>query len=64
MEKLLTPQDAAEMLGMTAGALAQLRYLGKGPVYQKLSPRTVRYTVKSIEDFVEASTRQKTSDVA
>jgi hypothetical protein len=64
VEKLLTPQEAAEILGVTTSALAQLRFKGTGPVYQKLSPKTIRYTRTAVEEFVAASTRTGTAEVA
>ena len=66
MEKLLTPQEAADRLGVSTGALAQWRYLGdgKGPEYQRLSPRRIRYRESAIAAFVEASTKQGTAEYA
>jgi len=61
MEKLLTPQEVAPMLGITVGALAQLRYEGKGPAYKRLSPRAIRYTEADVESWVESRTRTGTA---
>lgn len=61
MEKLLTPQEVAPMLGITVGALAQLRYAGKGPAYKRLSPRAIRYTEADVDAWVESSTRTCTA---
>ena len=43
MERLVAPQDLAELLSVTTGQLAQMRYLGTGPEYVKVGhPRAVR----------------------
>jgi len=61
MERLITPDEAASQLGITKAALGQLRYLGTGPEYQRLSPRRIRYTQDAIDAFV-ASTRETSTD--
>lgn len=61
MEKLLTPQEVAPMLGMSVAALAQLRYTGKGPAYKALTPRKIRYTESDVADWVQSSTRTGTA---
>lgn len=60
-DRLLTPADVGEILAMTSGALAQLRYLGTGPKYVKLSGRSVRYREQDIEEWVEAHLRTSTA---
>lgn len=60
MDKLLTPADVSEMLAVTSGALAQLRYLGTGPKYVKLTGRSVRYRERDVEEWVEAHLRSTT----
>ena len=45
--RLLTPDEAGEQLGLSTGALAQLRYMGGGPCFIKLT--AVRRTL--IENF-------------
>lgn len=62
LEKLLTPEEAADMLGLTVGALASLRYESKGPAYQRLSPRKIRYRESALAAFVEATTKQGTAE--
>lgn len=59
---LLTPLQAAQQLGTTPGALAQLRYTGRGPAFVKLSPRSVRYRQRDLNDFVEAAVCTRTDD--
>lgn len=40
---LLTPAEAGAQVGLSAGALAQLRYTGGGPRFIKLTAKAVRY---------------------
>lgn len=61
MEKLLTPKEAAQMLGVSSSLLGIWRYEGKGPKYQKLSERKIRYTESALEAYVESTTRQGTA---
>lgn len=56
---LLSPSEAGGLLGMTVGALAQLRYTGTGPKFVKLG-RTVRYRHEDLIGWVEASLRTST----
>ncbi|MEO9015183.1 MAG: AlpA family phage regulatory protein [Terrimesophilobacter sp.] len=60
-DQLLTSIEVGEILAMTRGALAQLRYLGTGPRYVKLSGRSVRYREQDITDWIEASIRTCTA---
>ncbi len=42
-DRLLTPQDIAEMTELSVETLAQWRSQGKGPPYVKISRNCVRY---------------------
>lgn len=66
--RLLTPDEAAGMLGITAKTLANKRSIGGGPQYVKLGPtpadghrdnRPVRYTVKALADWMESMGRTR-----
>lgn len=46
-----------EMTGLSAGALAQLRYRGIGPKFYKPTPRKVLYKRSEVIAWVEASVR-------
>lgn len=59
--KLLRPRDAAALLGLSESTLAKLRLSGSGPQFQKLG-RSVRYMRSSVEGWVQARSRQSTSD--
>jgi len=50
---LLTPHEAALLLGTTPAYLGQLRYEGRGPDYIKLGA-TVRYSRRELERYRHA----------
>ena len=54
-DSLLTPAEAALIAGMTTAALAQLRYLGKGPDFYRLGPRTIRYARSEFVEWIRQS---------
>ncbi|MGT2462979.1 helix-turn-helix transcriptional regulator [Sinomonas atrocyanea] len=51
-DTLLTPAQVAEMTGLTTGSLAQLRYLGRGPAFYRLGPRTIRYGRREVMAWI------------
>lgn len=58
MPVYLTPDQVVLMLpGLTRGALAQLRFTGKGPNYRKPTPKTVLYVESEVVAWVESSAR-------
>lgn len=59
---MLTPSQLAEQLGLTTGSLAQMRYLGRGPRYLKLTARAVRYRQTDVDAWVAAAERSRTDD--
>lgn len=61
MPRLLTPQEVAEMLGLTERTLERWRITGEGPRYSKLSRSTVRYTLSDVAAFVADRMRANTS---
>ena len=67
--RLLTPGEAAGMLGITAKTLANKRSTGGGPKYIKLGPlppdghrdnRRVRYDPAALADWMESMERTRT----
>ena len=62
--QLLTPAQAVAQLGLTTGALAQLRYLGTGPQFIKLTAKAVRYLQSDIDAWVARKSRTSTRDYA
>ncbi len=61
-EEILTPGEVAEWLGVTVQALANWRYLRRGPEYVQLG-RMVRYTRASIDRFIAAGRVQTSAEV-
>jgi len=47
-----TPAEVAEALGITVGALAQMRYAGNGPTFTVVGSRTVRYAWEDVDDWL------------
>ena len=42
-QTLLTPQEAADFLGLTPRFLEVRRYRGDGPIFIRISGRVIRY---------------------
>ena len=49
---LATPDQAADLLGVTPRALERWRASGDGPRYVRLSRSTIRYRVEDLDAFV------------
>jgi predicted DNA-binding transcriptional regulator AlpA len=58
---LATDDDFCAYAGITKGQSAQLRYMGRGPNFVKLTGRQVRYRWSDIEKWVESRTRSRTN---
>jgi predicted DNA-binding transcriptional regulator AlpA len=61
-DKVLKAESVAEWLGTTPGALAQMRYMGKGPKFIKLGGRSIRYRAAEVSAWLDAQTRQQTGE--
>ena len=62
MEKdFLNTRQAAELIGLKANTLEIWRIRGGGPRYIKFG-RAVRYRQSDLETYIEAQTRQSTSE--
>ncbi|WP_438353695.1 helix-turn-helix transcriptional regulator [Microbacterium sp. CJ88] len=59
MEKMLTPEEVADLLGLSVVYLAQLRWQGGGPKYSKLG-RAVRYLPSDVQAWIEANQHERT----
>lgn len=65
METYLTPKQVCDLVpGLTVAHLGQLRFTGKGPKFLKPSPRKVIYRERDVIEWLEASERTTTADVA
>jgi excisionase family DNA binding protein len=60
MERLMSTEEVAEVLGRPARTLRQWRYLNQGPRYLKVGA-TVRYRARDIEKWLEAQEREAAS---
>lgn len=61
MERLLTPAEAATLLGLSKRTLDGWRLSGEGPAYVKISAQTVRYQAATIAAFIADRIRQNTA---
>jgi len=59
-DEFIKPSQASEITGMSEGALAQLRYCGKGPRFFKPTRRTVLYRRSEVVAWIEASAQTGT----
>ena len=50
---LLTPQDAADLLGVSTATLARWRQRGKALKFVRLSRKTVKYRYADVAAFIE-----------
>lgn len=60
--QLLTPAAAGAQLGLTAAALARLRYTGGGPAFIKLTAKAVRYQQSDLDAWIAGKKRANTRD--
>jgi len=51
-DRLLWPEQVAEMLGLPTGTLANWRYQGRGPAFVKIG-RHVRYRRSDVAEWIE-----------
>jgi hypothetical protein len=61
-EPLLTPEEAAKFLKLSTDWLAKSRMTGKGPEFIKIG-RAIRYSMSSLQKFIQARSRKSTSDL-
>lgn len=60
LEKLLTTEQAAALLGTTRRTMEAWRYVSAGPVFVKLRGRMVRYRPTDLGAFVANAARTNT----
>jgi hypothetical protein len=61
-QRLLNEREAAAFLNLTARALQNWRYLGRGPRFVRISRKAIRYRLCDLQAFVEEHLRSSTSD--
>lgn len=60
-DRLITERDAADFLGYTMRALQNWRLRGGGPVFVKVSGRSIRYRRRDLLNWVESKLAVNTS---
>lgn len=51
---LLTPEEAAHVLGLSQNALKLLRARGEGPAFYRITARTIRYSHDAVVEWLLA----------
>ena len=64
MDKLLTPKEFAERIGVSETQLANQRYRRQGCPFVKIGHRTVRYRESDITTYEASCVVQTTNEVA
>ncbi len=59
-DRLMTPTETAEMIGVTVRCIENWRGRGGGPEYVRISVRCVRYRRGTVLDFLAERTRAPT----
>jgi predicted DNA-binding transcriptional regulator AlpA len=57
-ERLIPENEAAELLGVATGTLANWRCTGRGPRYVRVGTRTIRYPREALEEFLNGELRE------
>ena len=58
---LASIEETAEYLGITRGALAQMRYMGTGPAFHKIG-RKVVYDLAEVNAWLDSNRHEKTGE--
>lgn len=58
--ELLTIEQVAGRLGVPKQTLATWRYLGRGPAFIKLGPKSVRYAAADVDAWLESQRTNQT----
>lgn len=61
-DRLLTPPEVCEMLGVTNVQLQDWRTAKKGPPFVRLGHRTVRYRLSAVRAFIAATEGESARD--
>jgi hypothetical protein len=61
-DEYILPATVGEITGLKTGALAQLRYMGRGPRFYKPTPRTVLYKRSEVMAWIEASATSRDAE--
>jgi len=58
-DRMMPPEEVAELLGVSEAALRKWRAEGAGPPYVRLGYRTVRYRHRDVMRFLRVRTEAK-----
>ncbi len=61
-DRLLNEHEAAALLGYTPRALQNWRLRGGGPMFVKVSERSIRYRQRDLSAWIEAKLRVSSAD--
>lgn len=64
LDRLITERDAADFLGYTMRALQNWRVRGGGPIYVKVSNRSIRYRRRDLNEWVQSKLAEHTTGAA
>ena len=53
-DQILTPPQAAELLGINPGTLAHMRFEGRGPAFYRAG-RSIRYILRDLIEWLRSS---------
>jgi len=60
--RLLTENQAAQILGVNAGTLRRWRWSGEGPEYLRIGRRAIRYESTDLEAFIAAGRTERATN--
>ncbi len=64
LDRLLTEREAGAFLGYSQKALQKWRWAGGGPIFVRVSRRSIRYRRRELIAWAEQRLRRSTSDAA
>jgi len=62
IDRLLKPDEAAELLGLSSSTLSKMRLKGDGPAFVKLGKRRVAYRVSDLAEWSNTRRFRSTSE--
>ena len=61
-QKLLSPKELADMIGVTVRTLQMWRMFGEGPDYKRLNGRLIRYHIDDVNAYLRRTTKRGTHE--
>ena len=56
--QMLSPKDVSEQYNIPTRTLLEMRKNGSGPLFQKLTPKIIRYCRSDIESWLKQQTKR------